>query len=58
MYLKYAKMLAIVLLENMKLGDNTLSNERLCSCKHNKILVNCSSYYAALHLKKIETTMR
>ena len=53
MYLKYAKMLAIVLLENMKLGDNTLSNERLCS-KHNKILVNCSSYYAALHLKKLK----
>ena len=54
MYLKYAKMIAIVLHENMKLADNTLSNERLCSCKHNKILVNCSSYYAALHLKKLK----
>ena len=29
MYLKYAKMLAIVVHENMKLGDNTLNNERL-----------------------------
>ena len=29
MHLKYAKMLAIVLHENMKLGDNTLNNERL-----------------------------
>ena len=29
MHLKYAKMLAIVLPENMKLGDNTLNNERL-----------------------------
>ena len=29
MHLTYAKMLAIVLRENMKLGDNTLNNERL-----------------------------
>ena len=29
MHLTYAKMLAIVVHENMKLGDNTLSNERL-----------------------------
>ena len=29
MHLKYAKMLAIVVHENMKLGDNTLNNERL-----------------------------
>ena len=28
-YLTYAKMLAIVMRENMKLGDNTLNNERL-----------------------------
>ena len=28
-HLKYAKMLAIVVHENMKLGDNTLNNERL-----------------------------
>ena len=29
MHLKDAKMLAIVVHENMKLGDNTLNNERL-----------------------------
>ena len=29
MHFKYAKMLAIVVHENMKLGDNTLNNERL-----------------------------
>ena len=29
MHLTYAKMLAIVVHENMKLGDNTLNNERL-----------------------------
>ena len=29
MHLTYAKMLAIVMPENMKLGDNTLNNERL-----------------------------
>ena len=29
MQLKYAKMLAIVVHENMKLGHNTLNNERL-----------------------------
>ena len=29
MHLKYAKMLAIVMRENMELGDNTLNNERL-----------------------------
>ena len=29
MHLIYAKMLAIVVRENMKLGDNTLNNERL-----------------------------
>ena len=29
MQLKYAKMLAIVVHENMKLGRNTLNNERL-----------------------------
>ena len=29
MHLTYAKMLAIVIRENMKLGDNTLNNERL-----------------------------
>ena len=29
MHLTYAKMLAIVMRENMELGDNTLNNERL-----------------------------
>ena len=29
MHLTYAKMLAIVMRENMNLGDNTLNNERL-----------------------------
>ena len=29
MHLTYAKLLAIVMHENMKLGDNTLNNERL-----------------------------
>ena len=29
MHLTYAKMLAIVMRENMKLGDNTLNNEKL-----------------------------
>ena len=29
MHLTYAKLLAIVVHENMKLGDNTLNNERL-----------------------------
>ena len=29
MHFKYEKLLAIVVHENMKLGDNTLNNERL-----------------------------
>ena len=29
MHLKYAKMQAIVVHENLKLGDNTLNNDRL-----------------------------
>ena len=33
MHLTYAKMLAIVMCENMKLGDNTLNNERLTLVK-------------------------
>ena len=33
MHLKNAKMLAIVLQENMKLGDNTLNNEGLSAVK-------------------------
>ena len=39
MHLKYAKMLAIVVHENMKLGDNTLDNERL-SLVNTKLLTN------------------
>ena len=52
-------MLTIVLLENMKLGDNILSNERLSSCKQtifDEILVNCSPYFAALqYINNLET---
>ena len=43
-------MLAIVMRENMKLGDNTLNNEAHI-CKHKisaKILANCSPYFTAL----------
>ena len=56
MQLKYSKMLGIVLHENMKLEDNTLSNKRLSSCKHpifDKILVNCSPYFAAYNTSMI-----
>ena len=51
MHLTYAKMLAIVMRENMKLGDNTLNNDRAHICKHKisaKILANCSRYFTAL----------
>ena len=41
MHLTYAKMLAIVGHENMKLGDNTLNNERL-SLVNTKLL---TKYY-------------
>ena len=37
MHLTYAKLLAIVVHENMKLGDNTLNNERL-SLENTKFL--------------------
>ena len=37
MHLKYAKMLATVVHENMKLGDNTLNNKRI-SLVNTKIL--------------------
>ena len=33
MHLTYAKMLAIVMCENMKLGDNTVNSERLTLVK-------------------------
>ena len=44
MNLKYAKMQAIVVHENLKFGDNTLNNERLSHCEHkisHKLLANC-----------------
>ena len=59
MHLKYAKMLAIVVHENMKLGHNTLNNERAHTCKHKlsaKILANCSLYFTALqYINNLET---
>ena len=48
-------MLAIVVHENMKLGDNTLNNEETHICKHkitDKILANCSPYFTALQYNK------
>ena len=59
MHLKYAKMLAIVVHENMKLGDNTLNNERfsLVNTKFlTKYLANCSPYFTALkYINCLET---
>ena len=40
MHLKYAKMLAFVVHENIKLGDNTLNNEKL-SLVNTKFLIKC-----------------
>ena len=48
MHLKYANLLAIVVHENMKLGDNTQKYWDSLTCKHkisDKILVSCSPYY-------------
>ena len=45
MHLKYSEILAIVVHENMKLGDNTLNNEAL-TCKRkisDKMLANCNA---------------
>ena len=51
-------MLAIVVHENMKLGDNTLNREAR-TCKHKisaKILANCSPYFTALqYINYLET---
>ena len=59
MHLTYAKMLAIVVHENMKLGDNALNNETARTCKHKisaKILANCSPYFnALLYINNLET---
>ena len=58
MHLTYAKMLAIVLHENMNLETIPLNNERL-TCKHkisDKILANCSPYFTTLqHINNFET---
>ena len=58
MHLTYAKMLAIVLHENMNLETIPLNNERL-TCKHkisDKILANCSPYFTALqYINNVET---
>ena len=54
-------MLAIVVHENIKLGDNTLNNERAHTCKHKisaKILANCSPYFTALQYINILETKR
>ena len=51
-------MLAIVVHENMKLGDNTLNNEGLSVVKTKflKILANCSPYFTALqYFNHLET---
>ena len=59
MHLTYAKMLAIVMRENMKLGDNTLNDERLTFANTKisaKILANCSPYFTALqYINNLET---
>ena len=58
MHLTYAKMLAIAIRENMKLGDNTLNNERLTFVDKisAKILANCSPYFTALqYINNLET---
>ena len=56
MHLKHAKMLAIVVHENMELGNNTLNT---LTCKHkisDKILANCSPYFTALqYINNLET---
>ena len=51
MHLKYAKMLAIIVPENMKLGDNTPELGEALTCKHkisDKILAKCSPYFTVL----------
>ena len=54
-------MLAIVVHENMKLGDNTLNNEGLSVVKTKclKILANCSPYFTALqYFNHLETKFK
>ena len=47
MHLKYAEMLAIVVHENMKLGDNTPEWREALTIS-DKNLTNCSYYFTAL----------
>ena len=47
MHLKYAEMLAIVVHENMKPGDNTPEWREALTIS-DKNLTNCSSYFTAL----------
>ena len=59
MHLTYAKMLATVMRENMKLGDNTLNNERL-TFLNTKFLPKywriVASYFTALqYINNLET---
>ena len=54
MHLKYAKLLATVVHENMKLGDNTLNSESLTLVNQKisaKILANYSPCFTALKYK-------
>ena len=60
MHLTYANMLAVVVHENIKLGDNTLNNEREAHTRKHKIsakiLANCSAYFTALqYINNLET---
>ena len=59
MHLKYEKMLAIVVHENMKLGDNTLNNEWL-SLVNTKLWQNISEllplfYCLTIYKKNLKT---
>ena len=56
MHLKYAKMLAIVVHENIKIGDNTLDNERL-SLVNTKLLTNYWQRIVALILVPYNTSI-
>ena len=58
-HLTYAKLLAIVMHENMKLGDNTPEEWEAVTCKHkisDKMLANSSLYFTALqYINNLET---
>ena len=59
MHLTYAKMLAVVVHENMKLGDNTSELREALTCKHkifDKTLANRSPYFTSLqYINNLET---